>query len=60
MKELTRIVTLQITMIADVKSESAILPKEDAAERMIADIKEDYGVDDVVVTNVQDFITDKN
>ena len=58
MKEITRIITVQITDIAKVNSEKDVHSKEEEAKAVAEMIKEELGVDDVVITNVQDFIRD--
>lgn len=58
MKEVTRIFTVEITTIAEVKSEDELVEKEISAEMVKHDIKRLLGTTDAVVTNVQDFIRD--
>lgn len=52
MSETTRIYTVQVTEI--IKGETK--PKEKAAENLKGCISNIFGADDVVVTNVQDFV----
>ncbi len=61
MKEITRIITAQITIIEtmpDDDAETIITSKEDAQANIKADLQKMYNADDVVVT-VQDFMLDK-
>ena len=61
MKEITRIITAQITVIEtmpDDDAETIITSKEDAQVNITADLQKMYNADDVVVT-VQDFMLDK-
>lgn len=53
MAELTRIITVEVTMIGD--AEGAV-EKESQSKAIAARIKEAIGADDVNVTNVQDFV----
>jgi hypothetical protein len=55
MVELTRIYTVEITGIMKGK-EKDIVPQDEAKVKIQNDIKEYFGADDVLVTNVQDFI----
>lgn len=59
MKELTRIVTVEITSIVNYEKDSEICSKEKAAESVKRELLAYKDIDDVVVTNVQDFILDK-
>lgn len=59
MKEVTRIFTVEITAIGCVKEEEDILEKEEAAKKISRNITGLLGADAAVVTNVQDFIRDK-
>jgi len=52
MAETTRIYTVQVTEI--IKGEAE--PKEKAAETLKGCISNIFGADDVLVTNVQDFV----
>lgn len=57
-KELTRIITVQITGIAKGwEAENAASPEKEK-EALIKSLRKHYDVDDVVITNVQDFIRD--
>lgn len=61
MKEITRIITAQITVIETMPNDDAetiIASKEDAQANIKADLQKMYNADDVVVT-VQDFVRDK-
>lgn len=59
MKEITRIITVQITDIAKVEDNFDFKKSKERTRKNVADaIKEDYEVDDVVVLDVQDFIRD--
>jgi hypothetical protein len=61
MKEITRIITAQITVIETMPNDDAetiIASKEDAQANIKADLQKMYNADDVVVT-VQDFMLDK-
>lgn len=59
MKEITRIITVQITDIAEVEDDFDFKESKERTRKITADaIKEDYEVDDVVVLDVQDFIRD--
>lgn len=63
MKEITTIVTLEITSVGkypDDKADKVIeADKMDAFKKHLAEtIKHDMKVDDVVVTNIQDFVMD--
>lgn len=58
MKETTRIMTVEITAIK--KSNMEMISKEEAAEIVKEGIKDTFNADDVVVTNVQDFVLDKD
>lgn len=58
MKEITRITTLQITEIVKVPDEMLAGDKDAYAKTLAADMKKDYGFDDVVVLNAQDFVRD--
>ena len=55
MDELTRVFTVQITGIQKGNIEEMV-SKEDAGKRMKEMLIDFFGADDVVVTNVQDFI----
>lgn len=60
MKELTRIITVEITEIKKTDDDmSDVITKEEAAKGTIDMLKSNFDCDDVVVTNVQDFILDK-
>lgn len=61
MKEITRIITAQITVIeclTDGDAETVISSKDEARANITADLQRIYNADDVVVT-VQDFMLDK-
>lgn len=61
MKEITRVITAQITVIevlTDYDAETTVSAQEDARANITADLQKIYGADDVVVT-VQDFVRDK-
>lgn len=61
MKEITRIITAQITVIealTDSDAETVISSKDEARANITADLQRIYNADDVVVT-VQDFMLDK-
>lgn len=61
MKEITRIITAQITVIETMPNDDAetiIASKEDAQANIKADLQKMYNADDVVVT-VKDFMLDK-
>lgn len=53
MAELTRIITVEVTMIGDADSAAE---KEEHAKAVATRIKEAIGADNVNVTNVQDFV----
>lgn len=58
MKEVTRIITVRITEIADISNREPMT--KDECEEVIKDnIKRIFNVDDVVVDSVQDFIMEK-
>ena len=59
MKELTRIVTVEITTIADIENEEEIFPADIAKEVIKGRLLDKIGCDDLVVTKIQDFIMDK-
>lgn len=56
--ELTRVLTVEVTAIKKLNGEEDALSKEEAAEAIKNKIKEAFYVDDVLVTNVQDFVRD--
>ena len=58
MNEVTRILTLQITVI-DKKGEWTTQTKDAWAEDQAQIVKDDWGADDVVVLGVQDFIREE-
>ena len=59
MKELTRIITVQFTTIDKFEDyDTEILTKDEHAKYVKDDMERLFKVDDVVVTNVQDFIRD--
>ena len=58
MKEITRITTVQITEIVKVPDEKMAGDKDAYAKTLAADMKKDYGFDDVLVLSAQDFIRD--
>lgn len=58
MKEVTRIITVRITEIADISNREP-MTKDECAEVIKDNIKRIFAVDDVVVDNVQDFIMEK-
>lgn len=59
MKEITRIITVQITDIAQVDNDSdSAETKENVRKNAGGIIKNLLGVDDAVVVDVQDFIRD--
>ena len=58
-KEVTRVITAEITVINTFEDLSNCLTKEEAKEKVVTSIKRSLGADSVVVTNVQDFIRDK-
>lgn len=53
MAELTRVITVEVTMIGDA---DGAVEKEEHAKAVAARIKEAVGADNVNVTNVQDFV----
>lgn len=56
MSELTRIITMQVTMISDAES----APDKESVKVSVSDaIKKCLGADDVNVLNVQDFLLDE-
>ena len=58
MKEITRIITVRITEIADISDREPMT--KDECEKVIKDnIKKLFCIDDVVVDNIQDFIMEK-
>lgn len=60
-KELTRIITAQITLIEQMPEEDAdtiIASKEEEQENVKAELQNLYGADDVTVS-IQDFVRDK-
>ena len=59
MNEVTRIITVEITMIDKCQDLKDLKSKEQYKERFEQALKRDTGADDVVVTNIQDFIMDK-
>ena len=59
MKELTRIITIQATMIEKFESEDELFSKKECETKIVNAMKEVFGLDDCVVTNVKDFIMDK-
>lgn len=56
--ELTRVLTVEVTAIRKLNGKEDALSKEEAAEAIKNKIKEAFVVDDVLVTNVQDFVRD--
>lgn len=61
MKELTRIITAQITLIEQIEEkdeEEIIASKEEAQENVKAELQNLYCADDVTVS-IQDFVRDK-
>ena len=58
MKELTRIITMQITGIAKVEDNEKYIPKEQAAADIARMVKENVPEADDVVVTVQDFELD--
>ena len=60
MKELTRIITVQITLIGNVNDESAMVGKDECVKFVEQYLKDHTGSDDVKVIDVQDFIIDKD
>lgn len=61
MKEITRIITAQITLIEtmpDEDAETIIKAKEDAEKKFADDIKWIYSADDVTV-EIKDFVLEK-
>lgn len=57
-KEITTITVLQITEIMQVPDEQMVSNKDGYAKTLAADLKKDYGFDDVVVLSAQQFILD--
>ena len=58
MSEITRIMTVKITGIAK-GVESDPIPKDEAAKELAKDLKHLLSCDDVVVTDVQDFVMEE-
>jgi len=61
MKEITRIITAQITVISKMSDDEAdlfISHKEDAKELLENSLKEECNADDVIV-EIKDFVMDK-
>lgn len=56
MSKLTRIITIQVTMISDAED---VGDKESAKASISDAVKECLGADDVNVLNVQDFLLDE-
>jgi len=56
-KEVTRIITAKITIIEKDVQDSPT--KEQLSKEIITSIKKKLGVDDVVVTEVKDFVNEK-
>ena len=59
MKELTRIITIQATTIEKFESEDELLSKKECEAKINSAMKEIFGLDDCVVTNIKDFIMDE-
>ena len=60
MKELTRIITIQATMIEKFENYDELLNKKECETKITNAMKEVFGLDDCVVTNVKDFIMEKD
>lgn len=58
MKEITRIVTMEVTQIVQVEDETEVMSREEAKQYIETSMKNYAGYDDVLVTNVQDFVRD--
>lgn len=58
MKEITRIITVRITEVADI-SDREPMTKDECAEVIKDNIKRIFSVDDVVVDSIHDFIMEK-
>lgn len=58
MKELTRIITAEITGVVKVENVNDVFTKEEAKKIAIDEIKKALQCDDVVITKVQDFVID--
>ena len=59
MIELTRVVNVQITTIARMDSEEEIYPADIAKKVIEEALRQNIDCDDLVVTNIQDFIMEK-
>ena len=57
--EITRIATVRLTSISQVKDESEILEKDEAKKRIIDAMTQRFNIDDVEILDVQDFIMDQ-
>jgi hypothetical protein len=62
MAEITRIITLEITEVIEPRdTEYDDIPtKEEAKKTLRDDLMRTFGFDDVVITNIQDFIRDED
>lgn len=58
MKEITRIITVEITAIRKVDDDCIPMEKNDASEVIKAVIRANFNTDNVNVVGVQDFIRD--
>ena len=58
MKELTRIITAQFTVIGNVNDEGEMVGKDECVRFCEEDLKAHTGCDDVKVIGVQDFVRD--
>lgn len=57
MSEITKITTIQITEIF--KNQTDLQDKTEYGKELAEDIKNIFGADDVVATNVQDFVREE-
>lgn len=58
MSEITRITTIKITEIFKAQSEADLQDKTEYGKELADDVKNIFGVDNVVATDVQDFVKD--
>lgn len=59
MKEITRIITVEITEIVKLKDNEEYCSKDEAKRRLTEKLYQQFACDNVNVTNVQDFIRDE-
>lgn len=56
MKEITRIITIELTEIARINDEDEIYTRDEVMREAPTHIKKALGVDDINIVKVQDFI----